>query len=73
MAMPRYFFDLIGRNVMKDRTGIELSSDAAACREAILRGTNGASVELHHDDFESIVVRGTAGSVICAAPIRRKK
>lgn len=72
--MPKYFFDLIGKNVMKDRTGIELSSDAAACREAILRGIDGTSLESQqHSEFESIIVRGASGSVICAAPIRRKR
>lgn len=72
--MPKYFFDLMGKQFMRDRAGVELSSDAAACREAILRGTDQSHPEAQlYGDFESIVVRGATGAIICAAPIRHGK
>lgn len=72
--MPKYFFDLMGKHVMRDRAGVELSSDADACREAILRGIHRSHPEAHlYDGFESIFVRGASGAIICAAPIRPRK
>lgn len=72
--MPKYFFDLMGKNEMRDRSGIEFSSDADACREAIIRGTDRSHPEAPlYGEFESIVVRGASGSIICAAPILHRK
>jgi hypothetical protein len=72
--MPKYYFDLMGKHVMRDRAGVEFSSDAAASREAILRGTDHRHPEAcFYSDFESILVRGTGGAIICAAPIRYRK
>lgn len=72
-VMPRYYFDLMGKNEVRDRAGLELSNDAAACREAILRGTDKSHPgALLYGEFESIVVRCATGSIICAAPIRHR-
>jgi hypothetical protein len=66
--MPRYYFDLMGKNEVRDRAGLELSN------EAILRGTDKSHPgALLYGEFESIVVRCATGSIICAAPIRHRR
>ena len=70
--MSRYFFDLLDGTTQCDQIGAELTNDAAARQEAMMRALDASAYQLdHYDGSEEIAVRNDQGKRIYTTRIKR--